>query len=61
MKKNMKNKAVRNLMNDQKRRFVIWKRKEQENSVTEDAKAAFRRKPYHMRRDRCGNDLGGRE
>lgn len=52
--------AVRELMNDQKRRFIRQKQKEQENSTTESAKANFRRKPYHMRQGRCGNDLGGR-
>lgn len=60
MNKHMKKKAARELMNDQRKRFIRQKQKEQENSTTEDARAVFRRKPYYMRQDRCGNDLGGR-
>lgn len=48
------------LVKEQRRRFQQQKQKEQENSVTENAKAVFHRKPYYMRQDRCGNDLGGR-
>ncbi len=59
----MKKITAGDLMDGQKRRFLRQKQKEQENSVTEDAKAVFRRKPYmgmYMKQDRCGNDLGGR-
>lgn len=56
----MEKAAVRELMNEQKRRLIRQKQKEQENSATEDARAVFRRKPYYMRQDCCGNDLGGR-
>jgi len=41
----------------------LMKRKEQENSTSEEAKTSFRRKPYmgmYRKRDQCGNDLGGR-
>ena len=48
------------LVKEQRRRFQQQKQKEQENSVTEDAKAVFRQKPYYMKQDRCGNELGGR-
>lgn len=44
----------------QKKRLAIQRQKEQENSTTEDAWANFRKKPYYMYQDRCGNDLGGR-
>lgn len=53
--------TAKQLVDDQKRRFLCLKRKEQENSVAEDARANFRRKPYYMSQDRCGNSLGGRE
>lgn len=56
----MKKITAGDLMDGQKRRFLRQKQKEQENSTTEDAKAAFRRKPYYMKQDRCGNELGGR-
>ena len=59
-KRHMKKEAVRKLMDDQRKRFARQKQKEQENSTTEDARARFRRKPYYMYQDRCGNDLGGR-
>lgn len=48
------------LADSQKRRLAIQRQKEQENSTTEDARARFRRNPYYMYQDRCGNDLGGR-
>ncbi len=48
------------LADSQKRRIAIQGQKEQENSTAEDARARFRRKPYYMYQDRCGNDLGGR-
>ncbi len=47
-------------MDEQRKRFIRQGQKEQENSTTEDARAVFRRMPYHMRQDCCGNDLGGR-
>lgn len=52
----MKKLTAKDLMDEQKKRFLRLKQKEQENSATEDAKANFRRKPYYMRQDRCGND-----
>lgn len=58
--RHMKKEAVRKLMDDQRKRFARQKQKEQENSTTEDAKAVFRRRPYYMRQDCGGNDLGGR-
>ena len=60
----MKNVTAKDLMNDQKKRFLRLKQKEQENSTTEDAKTNFRRMPYmglYRRKDQCGNSLGGRE
>lgn len=52
--------TARDLMNEQRKRLLRQKQKEQENSVTENAKAVFRQKPYYMKQDRCGNELGGR-
>lgn len=55
--------TAKDLMDEQKKRFFRLKQKEQEDSVTGDAKASFRRDPYmgiYKRQDRCGNDLGGR-
>lgn len=56
--------TAKELMNDQKKRFLRMKQKEQESSTAEDAKARFRREPYmgmYRKQDRCGNELGGRE
>lgn len=53
--------TAKELMRDQKKRFLLLKQKERENSTTEDAKANFRRKPYMgMYRKQSGEDLGGR-
>ncbi len=57
----MKKETVKELMNSQKRRIARQVQKEQENGTTEAAKARFYKKPYYMRWDRCGNNLGGRE
>lgn len=51
-------KTVRKLMDEQRKRFIRQKQKEQENSTTEDARAVFRRMPYHMRQDCCGKEGG---
>ena len=51
-------KTVRKLMDEQRKRFMRQKQKEQENSTTEDARAVFRRMPYHMRQDCCGKEGG---
>ncbi len=59
----MKKVTAKDLMEEQKKRFFQMKRKEQENSTSEEAKISFRRKPYmgmYRKRDQCGNDLGGR-
>ncbi len=45
-------------MDEQRKRFIRQKQKEQENSTTEDARAVFRRMPYHMRQDCCGKEGG---
>ncbi len=42
----MKKVTAKDMMDDQKKRFLRLKQKEQENSTTEDAKARFRRAPY---------------
>ena len=55
--------TAKDLMEEQRRRFIRMKRKEQEHNTPEEAKNSFRRKPYmgmYRRRDQCGNDLGGR-
>ncbi len=55
--------TAKDLMNDQRKRYIRLKWKEQDNSTTEDAKANFRRVPYmgmYRRQNRCGNDPGGR-
>ena len=55
--------TAKELLNSHRRRLCRIKRKEQENSTTEDAKENFRRKPYmglYRKRDQCGNDPGGR-
>lgn len=57
----MKKETVKERMNRQKRRIARQVQKEQENGTTEAAKARFYKKPYYMRWDRCGNNLGGRE
>ena len=59
----MTREAAKDLMEEQRKRFLRMKRKEQENNTPEEAKTSFRRKPYmgmYRRRDQCGNDLGGR-
>lgn len=38
--------TAKEMMKDQKKRFFRLKQKEQENSITENSKANFRRKPY---------------
>lgn len=38
--------TAKEMMRDQKKRFCRLKQKEEENSITEYAKANFRRKPY---------------
>ncbi len=55
--------TAKDLMEEQRRRFIRMRRKEQEHNTPEEAKTSFRRKPYmgmYRRRDQCGNDLGGR-
>ena len=42
----MKKVTAKDLLNDQKKRFLRLKQKEQDSSTTEDAKANFRRAPY---------------
>ena len=62
MKKVTAKVTAKDSMEEQHRRFIRMKRKEQENN-TEEAKTSFRRKPYmgmYRKRDQCGNDLGGR-
>lgn len=56
--------TAKELLINQKKRFFQAKQKEQDNSITENAKANFRRKPYmgmYRRQDQCGNDLGRRQ
>ena len=56
-----KRKMAQQLFEQQQERLRMMRLKEQENAATEDAKAIFKQKPYYLRPDRCGNDLGGRE
>ncbi len=51
--------TAKDLMDDQRKRYIRLKRKEQDNSTTEDAKARFRRAPY-MGLYRRQDDPGGR-
>lgn len=59
----MKRITAKDLMNDQKKRFLQMKQKEQDNSTTEDARANFRRVPYmgmYHCHDQCRNSQGKR-
>ncbi len=55
--------TAKELLENHKKCFCRLKRKEQDNSTTDEAKENFRRKPYmgmYRKQDQCGNDLGGR-
>ncbi len=54
----MKKVTAKELMNDQKKRFRYLRQKEQDNSMTEDAKANFRRVPYmgmYQKQNQCSS------
>ena len=56
--------TVKDLMKEQEKRFVKQKQKEEENTTSTEAKRVFNRPVYpglFSSRDRCGNELGGRE
>ena len=55
--------TAKELLENHKKCFCRLKRKEQDNSTTDEAKENFRRKPYmgmYRKQDQCENDLGGR-
>ena len=59
----MKKVTAKELMDDQRKRYIRLKQKEQVNSTTADARANFRRVPYmgmYRRQNRRGNDPEGR-
>lgn len=63
MKKVTAKVTAKDSMEEQHRRFIRMKRKEQENNTSEEAKTSFRRKPYmgmYRKRDQCGNERDGR-
>ncbi|MDE6055464.1 MAG: hypothetical protein K2G55_17305 [Lachnospiraceae bacterium] len=58
----MKKVTAKDLLNDQKKRYLHLRQKEQDNSTTEDAKANFRRAPYmgmYQGQNQCSNKQGG--
>lgn len=59
----MKRITAKDLLNEQKKRFLHLRQKEQDSSTTENAKACFRRAPYmglYQRHDHRNDDLDGR-
>ena len=56
--------TVKDLFEEQEKRFIKQKQKEEENTTSTEAKRVFNRPVYpglFSSRDRCGNELGGRE
>lgn len=55
--------TAKDLFEEQEKRFIKQKQKEEENTTNTEAKRAFNRPVYQglfTRQDRCGNELGGR-
>lgn len=57
----MRKVTARDLLNEQKRRFLFLSQKERYDSTTEDAKACFRRAPYMGLYHRQDGHGGGRQ
>ena len=55
--------TAKDLFEEQEKRFIKQKQKEEENTTSTEAKRAFNRPVYpgmFSNPDRCRNDLGGR-